>query len=157
MHWTWDETAWCYRARAALTCHRHGSIDRAARPWYRTNLALRTAQTNLTSAAPTASSAAQMFGENEDSYVQFCIQTQSTGIACETYCWRYSCSSVEKLKDSVTAEGGNYSNAGLSIKPRAPALRNMMSHCIESKRQNKWDWLGLKGIKKWGVGGFLSL
>ncbi len=30
------------------------------------------------------SSVAQMLGENEDSYVQSYIQTQSTGIACET-------------------------------------------------------------------------
>ncbi len=39
------------------------------------------------------------------------------------HCWRYS----------VTAEGGNYSNAGLSTKPRGPALRNMTSHCGESQ------------------------
>ncbi len=30
----WDETARCYRAHAALTCHRRGSMDRAARPRY---------------------------------------------------------------------------------------------------------------------------
>ncbi len=40
-------------------------------------------------------------------------------------CW-------EKMKDSVTAEGGNYSNAWLSIKPCDTALRNM-SHCGESQ------------------------
>ncbi len=45
---------------------------------------LRTAQTNLTSAVPTVSSAAQMLGENEDTYVQSYIQTQSMGIAFET-------------------------------------------------------------------------
>ncbi len=27
IHWKWDETAQCYRARAALTCHRHRSTD----------------------------------------------------------------------------------------------------------------------------------
>ncbi len=37
------------------------------------------------------------------------------------------------MKDSVTAEGGNYSNAGLSINPRDPALRNVTSHCCESQ------------------------
>ncbi len=37
------------------------------------------------------------------------------------------------MKDSLTAEGGNYSNAGLSIKLRGPALRNMTSHCGESQ------------------------
>ncbi len=45
------------------------SMDWTAQPRYRTNLVLRTAQTNLTSAAPTASSAAQLLGENEDTYV----------------------------------------------------------------------------------------
>ncbi len=77
MHLKWDETAQCYRARAALTCHRRGSMDRA-------NESRATKSTNLTSAALTASSAAQMLGENEDSYVQSYIQTQSTEIACET-------------------------------------------------------------------------
>ncbi len=28
MHWKWNETARCYRARAALTRHRRGSMDR---------------------------------------------------------------------------------------------------------------------------------
>ncbi len=37
------------------------------------------------------------------------------------------------MKDSVTAEGGNYSNPGLSINPCGPALRNVMSHCGESQ------------------------
>ncbi len=37
------------------------------------------------------------------------------------------------MKDSVTAEGGNYNNAGLSINPHGPALRNMTSHCGESQ------------------------
>ncbi len=41
--------------------------------------------------------------------------------------------SVEKMKDNVPAEGGNYSNAGLSIKPSDLALRNMTSHCGESQ------------------------
>ncbi len=58
-------------------------------------------------------------------------QTQSTGIACETLLTLQS-SSAENMKDSVTAEGGNYSNAELSIKPRGPALRNVTSHCGES-------------------------
>ncbi len=69
------------------------SMDRAARPRYRTNLALRTAQTNLTSAAPTPSSAAQMLGENEDSYVHSYIQTQCTGLLARHW-WRYICSRV---------------------------------------------------------------
>ncbi len=30
MHWKWDETVRCYRARAALTCHRRGSIESRA-------------------------------------------------------------------------------------------------------------------------------
>ncbi len=37
------------------------------------------------------------------------------------------------MKDSVTAEGGNYSNAGLSISRHDPALRNVTSHCGESQ------------------------
>ncbi len=49
------------------------------------------------------------------------------------HCWCYSCSSAEKMKDSLTAEGGNYSNAGLSINPRSPALRNVTSHCVRIK------------------------
>ncbi len=59
------------------------SMDRAARPRYRTNLVLRTAQTNLTSSAPTPSSAAQMLGENEDS-CSFLHPNTVHGIACET-------------------------------------------------------------------------
>ncbi len=45
----------------------------------------------------------------------------------------YSCSSTEKMTDSVTAKGGNYSNTGLSINPRGPALRNVTSHCGENQ------------------------
>ncbi len=37
------------------------------------------------------------------------------------------------MKDSVTAESGNYSNSGLSINPHGPALRNITSHCGESQ------------------------
>ncbi len=37
------------------------------------------------------------------------------------------------MKDSITAEGENCSNSGLSINPRGPALRNRMSHSGESK------------------------
>ncbi len=37
------------------------------------------------------------------------------------------------MKDCVTAEGGNYSNAGLSINPCGPALRNVTSHCGENQ------------------------
>ncbi len=80
MHWKWDKTARCYNSLAALACHRRGSMARAAGPRYRTNLALRTVRANLTSAAPPA---AQMYGENEDSYVQSYIQTEH-GAACET-------------------------------------------------------------------------
>ncbi len=110
------------------------SMDRAAQPRYRTNLALRTAQTNLTSAGPTPSSAAQMLGENEDSYVHSYIQTQCTGLLARHW-RRYICSRAEKMKDSVTSEGRKYSNSGLSINPRCSAFRNMTSHCGESKRQ----------------------
>ncbi len=49
MHWKSDETAWCYRAHVALTCHWRRSMDRAAQP---NNLVQQTDQTNLTSAAP---------------------------------------------------------------------------------------------------------
>ncbi len=52
------------------------SMDRGTQ----TNLALRTVQTNLTSAVPTPSSAAQMLGVNEDSYVHSYFQTQCTGL-----------------------------------------------------------------------------
>ncbi len=44
-------------------------------------------------------------------------------------CLLYSCSSAEKTNDSVTPEGGNYSNTGLSINPHGPALQNVTSHC----------------------------
>ncbi len=37
------------------------------------------------------------------------------------------------MKDSVTAEIGNYSNAELSINPCGPALRNVTSHCGENQ------------------------
>ncbi len=37
------------------------------------------------------------------------------------------------MKDSVTTEGENYSNAGLSINPRSLALRNVTSHCGENQ------------------------
>ncbi len=39
---------------------------------------------------------------------------QSTGLPARR---RYSYYSMEKMKNSVNTEGGNYSNAGLSIKP----------------------------------------
>ncbi len=71
-------------------------------------------------------------GEIEDSYVQSYIQTQSTGIACETLLMLQLLERWEK-KDSLTAEGGNYSSAGLSINPRSPALRNVTSHCVRIK------------------------
>ncbi len=54
--------------------------DQWPEPRDRTNLAPRTVRANLTSAAPPA---AQMYGENEDSYVQSYIQTEH-GAACET-------------------------------------------------------------------------
>ncbi len=37
------------------------------------------------------------------------------------------------MKDSVTAEGGNYSNAELSIKPSSPAPSTVTSHCVRIK------------------------
>ncbi len=96
-----------------------------------------------------------MLGENEDSYVQSYIQTQSTVISCETLLTLQLLERREHEGQRTTAESGNYSNAGLSINPRGPALRNMTSHCGENQN-GRPDWLGLKGIKKWGVGGFLS-
>ncbi len=151
-----------------------------------------------------------MLGENEDFYVQSYIQTQSTGIACETlltlkrrtasglpgfrnktcqtatqkHCYsfrggfpnknrisggkihdfqrgsfgkicipgaKYYVNRVASTRgnsvkvaqfhgktdlatlDSLIAEGGNYSNAGLSINPRGPAPRNVTSHCGENQ------------------------
>ncbi len=58
---------------------------------------------------------------------------QSTGLPARR---RYSYSSTEKMKDRVTTEGGNYSNAGLSIKPP----RNMISHCGESQNGIRLAW-----------------
>ncbi len=53
-------------------------------------------------------------------------------IACETLL-TLQLLNVEKMKDTEPAEGGNYSNAGLSIKSSNLALRNMTSHCGESQ------------------------
>ncbi len=79
------------------------------------------------------SSAAQMLGENEDSYP---THPNTKHRDC---LWDIvdvtACSSAEKIKDSVTAEGRNDSNAGLSINPRGPALRNVMSHCGENQKR----------------------
>ncbi len=53
------------------------------------------------------------------------------------------------MKDSIQlTEGGNYSNAGLSISRRGPALRNVTSHCGERQngRPSETDLI-LKGIK----------
>ncbi len=130
------------------------SMDRAARPWYRTNLVLWTAWTNLTSAVPTASSATQTIGENEDSYVQAYMQTQSTGLHVR---WRYSCSSAEKMKDSVTAEGRNYSRQGCQSNPVVPPSKIWRHTAVSVKTAGLVRLTWFKGIKKWGVDGFLSL
>ncbi len=74
-----------------------------------------------------------MLGENEDSYVQSYIQTQSIGVACETFLTIQLLEHEEYGGQCTTAEGGNYSNAGLSINPRGPTLRNVTSHCGESQ------------------------
>ncbi len=74
-----------------------------------------------------------MLGENEDSYVQSYMQTQSIGIACETLLTLQLLERGENEGQRTTAEGGNYSNAGLSINPRGPALRNVTSHCGENQ------------------------
>ncbi len=51
------------------------------RPCCLTNLALQTVRSNLTSAAPTTSSAAKMLGENEVSYVQtIMLHPNGTGL-----------------------------------------------------------------------------
>ncbi len=74
-----------------------------------------------------------MLGENEDSYVQSYIQTQSTVIACETLLALQLLERGEKGGQLTTAEGGNYRNAGLSINRRGPALRNVTSHYSENQ------------------------
>ncbi len=74
-----------------------------------------------------------MLGENEDSYVQSYIQTQSTGIAYETLLTLQLLDRGENGGQRTTAEGGNYSNAGLWINPRGPALYNVTSHCMRIK------------------------
>ncbi len=73
------------------------------------------------------SSVAQMLGENEDSYVQSCIQTQSTGIACETLL------TLQLLESGEHAEGRNYGNTELSISRLGRGLSNVMSHCGENQ------------------------
>ncbi len=64
----------------------------------------------------------QMLGENEDAYVQFFIQTQNTGIAYETLLTLQLLEHRENAGQRTTkhklAEGGNYSNAGLSVSGR---------------------------------------
>ncbi len=95
------------------------SMDQAARLRYRTNLSLRMTWINLTGAALTASSAARMLGENETLMFSLAFKNRAPG-SLERHCWRYSCSNAEKITDRVTTEGGNYSNAGLSITPVAP-------------------------------------
>ncbi len=74
-----------------------------------------------------------MLGENEDSYVQSYIQTQSIGIACETLLTLQLLERRENGGQHTTTEGGNYSNAGLSINSRGPALCNVTSHCMRIK------------------------
>ncbi len=61
-----------------------------------------------------------MLGENEDSYVQSYIQTQSTGIAYKTLLTLQLLERGENGGQRTTAEVGNYSNAGLSINPCGP-------------------------------------
>ncbi len=73
-----------------------------------------------------------MLGENEDSYVQSYMQTQSTGIAYETLLTLQLLERRENGGQRTTAECVNYGNAGLSINPRGPALRNVTSHCGEN-------------------------
>ncbi len=72
-----------------------------------------------------------MLGENQDSYVQSYIQTQITGIACETLLMLQLLEYGKNGGQRTSAESGNYSNAGLSIKTCGQALRNAW----ESKRQ----------------------
>ncbi len=56
----------------------------------------------------------------------------------DSYVQSYSCSIAEKMEDSLQ-----------------PLRVDTMA--IQGSQSAYWDWLGLKGIKKLGVGGFLSL
>ncbi len=76
-----------------------------------------------------------MLGENEDSYVQSYIQTQSMGIACETLLTLQLLERRENGRQLTIAEGGNYGNAGLSIRPRGRPSEMWRHTAWESKRQ----------------------
>ncbi len=76
-----------------------------------------------------------MLRENEDSYVQSYIQTQSIGIACEALTLQ-QLEHEENGGQRTTTKGGNYSNAVLSINPRGPVLRSMTSHCMNIRTAN---------------------
>ncbi len=62
-----------------------------------------------------------------------CIQTQSKVIACKTLLTLQLLERGEKGGQITTAEGGNYSNAGVSIKPREQGLRNVTPHFGENQ------------------------
>ncbi len=86
-----------------------------------------------------------MLGENEDSYVQSYIQTQSTGIACETLLTLQLLERGENEGQLTTDEGGNYGNTGLSINPRGLALCNVTSHCVRIKTAGQVRLTWFKG------------
>ncbi len=89
-----------------------------------------------------------MLGENEDSYVQSYIQTQSMGIACETLLTLQLLERRENGEQLTIAEGGNYGNAGLLIRPRVPALRNVTSHWVRIKMAGLVRLTWIKGDLK---------
>ncbi len=74
-----------------------------------------------------------MLGENEDSYVQSYIQTQSTGIAYETLLTLQLLKRRGNGGQRTTAETGNYGNAGLSVKSCGRGLNYVMSYCLENQ------------------------
>ncbi len=77
-----------------------------------------------------------MLGENEDSYVKSCIQTQNTGIAYETLLTLQLLEHEENGEQRTTkqlAEEGSYSNAGLSVSSCGRGLNNVMSNCLENQ------------------------
>ncbi len=69
---------------------------------------------------------AQMLGENEDSYVQSYIQTQNTGIACETLLTLQLLERGEQRRTAYNqtqlADDGHYANAGLSVSGCGPNI-----------------------------------
>ncbi len=74
-----------------------------------------------------------MLRENKDFYVQSYIQTQNTGIAYETLSVLQLLKIGENGGQRTTAEGRNYSNAGLSPWPRPKQCDVILL------RESKWQ------------------